>query len=314
MRLFALAAFAALAAAPASADNLAGKKVLYVNAYHQGYAWSDGIEAAIVARLQASGVQTKTVRLDSKLHPESVAAKVKEAKAILDAEKPDAVIVSDDNPVKFFVTPYLKGAATPVVFCGVNWDGSAHGLPYPNTTGMYEVSLTRQMVGALSKVAKGSRVGFLASDNETAHADAAGIKKYCDQPALADRYVKDLAGWKAEFVKMQTSVDILLVRIDGLKGWDNAAMASWVEENIRIPVGADQEEVAPFALATFAKLPSEQGEWAADAAMAIMRGAKPGDIPAARNHKSKIIVNQRLAKKLGVALDPTVFAGAVSVN
>jgi ABC-type uncharacterized transport system substrate-binding protein len=295
-----VAAATLVASTAHAAGEAQGKKALYLNAYHQGYAWSDGIQTALLAKLQAAGVKVTTVQLDSKNHPEGLAAKVKEAKALLDSEKPDVVIVSDDNPVKHFVTPFLKDAATPVVFCGVNWDGAAHGLPYTNTTGMYEVALVSPLVHLLGKHAKGTRVGLLGGDNETSRADGLGIKKYCSQPALVEEYVKDVAGWKAAFLALQDKVDILIVRNDGLKGWSDAEMTKWVEENTRIPTGAIQEEVASLALASFAKLPSEQGQWAADAALTILRGMKPADIPPARNKKSKVILNERLAKKLGV--------------
>jgi ABC-type uncharacterized transport system substrate-binding protein len=286
-------------AAQAGADPK-GKKALYINAYHAGYAWSDGIQSALLERLQAAGVKVTTLLMDSKLHPEQMEAKAKEAKALLDSEKPDIVIVSDDNPVKQFVTPYLKDATTPVVFCGVNWDGAAHGLPYANTTGMYEVALVNPMVFALSRYAKGKRVGLVAGDNETSRGDGAGIRKYGNQPALVDSYAKDVAGWKTAFLEMQGKADIVLLRNDGVKGWNDAEMGKWMEENTHVPTGAIQEEVAPFAMATFAKLPSEQGQWAADAALTILRGTKPADIPTARNKKSKVILNQRIAKKLGV--------------
>ena len=46
---------ALLAACPAALAQ-SGKKVLFVNSYHQGYEWSDGIEEGAAKVLSASGV------------------------------------------------------------------------------------------------------------------------------------------------------------------------------------------------------------------------------------------------------------------
>ena len=44
----------------------AGKKVIFIDSYHQGYAWSDGIESGIHEVLDKTGVDLKIVRLDIK--------------------------------------------------------------------------------------------------------------------------------------------------------------------------------------------------------------------------------------------------------
>ncbi len=286
-----------------AAGAAAGKKVLYLNAYHQGYAWSDEIQKAIETRLGSAGAELKTILMDTKNAPAGGAAKAEEAKGLIETWKPNVVIVSDDNPMKLVVKPYLKDAATPVVFCGVNWDGSAYGLPYRNTAGMYEVALVQQLVATLRKHAKGDRVGLLAGDNESSRADGAGFKKHCGVADLQELYVPDLAGWKAGYIDLQTKVDILLVRNDGIKGWQKDEMATFCEENARIPTGAIQEEIRFFAFATYAKIAAEQGEWAADATLQILGGKKPSEVGETANKKAKIILNMRIAKRLGVMPD-----------
>jgi ABC-type uncharacterized transport system substrate-binding protein len=303
-----------LSATVLSAGEPVARKVLYLNAYHQGYAWSDEIQKAIEARLGAAQVELKTVLMDTKNDPAGGTAKAQEAKALIEAWKPQVVVISDDNPMKLVVQPYLKDAPIPVVFCGVNWDGSAYGLPYANTAGMYEVALIPQLVAALRKHAKGDRVGLLASDNESSRADGVGFKKHCGVSGLVERYVPDLAAWKAAYVEMQQQVDLLLVRNDGIKGWKADEMAAFCEENARIPTGAIQEEVSFYALATFAKLGSEQGDWAAEAALQILAGKKPSEVGETKNRKAKIILNMKIAKRLGVVPDIALLKQAELVK
>jgi hypothetical protein len=162
----ALAVLALAGAAPAHAQS---KKVVFVNSYHQGYAWSDEIEEGAAKVLRASGVQVEFVRMDTKRRGDEKWKRQAglEAKAAIEKAKPDAVIVSDDNAVQYLLQPYFKDAAVPFVFCGVNWDASGYGLPYRNATGMVEVALTAQLVDKLKEYGKGKRVGFLTVDTET---------------------------------------------------------------------------------------------------------------------------------------------------
>ena len=138
-----------------------GKKVVYVDSYHQGYAWSDGITAGIKKNFEGTGINLDIIRMDTKVHPEEdfkIAAGTK-AHDEIEAFHPDVLIVSDDNAFKYVVQKYYKDAPLPVVFCGINWDASTYGVPYTNTTGMVEVSLTTQILENLKPFAKSSRLG-----------------------------------------------------------------------------------------------------------------------------------------------------------
>jgi ABC-type uncharacterized transport system substrate-binding protein len=116
-------------------------------------------------------------------------------------------------------------------------------------------------------------------------------------------FVKDLDAWKAAYIDLQGKTDVLLIRNDGIKGWDKAAMVAFCEENAKIPSGAIQEEVAPYAFASYAKIAEEQGEWAANAGLQILGGKKPSEVGEVQNKKAKIILNMKIAKKLGIAPD-----------
>ena len=51
------------------AGDFDGKKVLYIDSYHQGYAWSDGITKGIEEALKDSGAELKVHRMDTKKKP-----------------------------------------------------------------------------------------------------------------------------------------------------------------------------------------------------------------------------------------------------
>jgi len=58
--------------------------------------------------------------------------------------------------------------------------------------------------------------------------------------------------------------------------------------------------MAPFVLITFATHPEEQGRWAATTALKILSGTPPSQIPVVTNKAARVILNMRLAKKLGI--------------
>ena len=300
---------------PSFAASLAGKKVLFVDSYHEGYAWSDGITAGIKTGLKDSGVELKVFRMDTKRNTDDAFKKdaALKAKAEIDAFKPDVVIASDDNAAKFLIEPYYKNASLPFVFCGVNWDEKVYGFPCKNVTGMVEVTPLPQLIEQLQPFAKGNKIGFLAPELATARKEAENLKKVFGM-TLTEYFAKDFDDWKKGFSELQGSVDMLVMDSDGGLYKDQAAeMKSFVEANTKIPSGSTYDFMAAYALISYAKLAEEQGFWSADAAMKILGGTSAADIPVAKNTQGKLIVNAKIAKALGADLPFEIIQSADQV-
>ncbi len=151
-----------------------GKRVLFVNSYHAGYEWSDGISAAINESFEGTGVELRTFYMDTKRNPEEdfKNQSAHDAKAVIDFFDPDVVITSDDNAFKYLIMPYYTNATLPFVFCGINWDLSAYeGAPYTNTAGIFEVVPIESLVDTLKEYGNGTRIGYLSIDRLTMHKD-----------------------------------------------------------------------------------------------------------------------------------------------
>jgi ABC-type uncharacterized transport system substrate-binding protein len=308
----ALAAAALAAAAPAHAQS--GKKVVFVNSYHQGYAWSDEIEEGAAKVLRASGVQVEFVRMDTKRKGDEKSKRQAglDAKAAIEKLKPDAVIVSDDNAVQYLLQPYFKDAAVPFVFCGVNWDASGYGLPYRNATGMIEVALTTQLVEKLKEYGKGQRVGFLTVDNETERIEQKAYREKLKLQFASERFVKTLAEWKAAFQELQSQVDVLLLgNFAGINDWSEAEAKAWAEANTRIPTGGMYDFMMPYSMLGLIKLGSEQGIHAGKTALAILKGEPPAKLPVVPNKEGQIMLNVKLAARAGVVFKPELLRNAV---
>jgi len=296
------------------AETLSKKKVLYIDSYFRGYEWNDGITNGILEVFGAklndddtvdnsqSKVELRIVRMDTKRHGSEEFKKQAGliAKDVIESWRPDVVITSDDNAFKYVIADFYRDTNLPVVFCGLNWDASLYGAPYKNTTGMVEVSLIEQVVEQLKKYAKGSRMGFLGEECETTRKEALYYKKLFKME-FAEEYVTTFAQWKSKFLDMQEKFDLVLMYNNAaINDWNKEEAAKFAFNNTKIPVGGVMGWMAPYSLLIYSTAPEEQGQWSANAALEILNGRKPSDIPLVTNKTAKIFLNMKMAKKLGI--------------
>ncbi|MDP3057809.1 MAG: ABC transporter substrate binding protein [bacterium] len=294
----------------------AGKKILFVNSYHEGYEWSDGVAKGIVGVLKDTGVELKTHWMDTKRNDSDQFGKEAGllAKSVIEEFKPDVVIVCDDPAFKYLVKPYYKDAKLPFVFCGINWDTSIYGTPYKNATGMVEISLTPQLISMLKEHSKGTRVGFIAGNTSTDKKNAEYQSKMFNINFTKIYHVNTFNEWKAAFLNLQNETDLAILENNaGIVGWDSEAAEAFVLENIKIPLGTFQSFMMKYVLIGLIKIPEEQGEWSAQTALKILDGASPENIPEATNKKSDLMLNLKIAKKLNVSFTPVLIRTAKTI-
>ncbi|EIJ41583.1 ABC-type uncharacterized transport system, periplasmic component [Beggiatoa alba B18LD] len=307
--LFLLFCFPSLTIAE-SPSPYAGKKILHVASYHEGFEWTDGINRGIETGLKDKGIEYKVFYMDTKRNPTEAwkQAATEKAKAFLEEFKPDVVITSDDDAAKYLIVPNYKDVDLPIVFCGINWDASPYGFPDKNITGMLEVELIPAIIGHLKQHAKGERIGTLTIEGLT---ERKIVQKYMDIlniPITQSYFAKTFDEWKDSFLKLQSEVDMLIVlNYVGIADWDTQAAIKFVEENTRIPAGASFPWLVPLTLLGITNIPEEQGLWSAQTALKILDGTKPADIPIAQNKDGKLFINMRVADKLGVQFNRSLL-------
>lgn len=302
------------------------QQILFVNSYHSGYPWSDGIFAAIVKTLALrpqtpdlwsnDEILLRTYTMDTKRKPEeeSQRSAAAEARSIIETWPPDIVIVSDDNAVKYVVVPALKHTRVPFVFCGVNWDAGEYSLPRDRVTGMIEVQPVDQIIATLEPYARGKKVGFLKGNDLSAVKEADAFEKFLGI-SLQRRLVNDFGEWLKAYHQLQQDCDILLVgNTASIKGWDAARAKQLVATATRIPTGTWDAWMRAYALVTFSTVPEEQGAWAANAARAILDGQPPAEIAVTQNRKAKIYRNMAIAKQLGIVFPMEFIRRSLAVE
>jgi hypothetical protein len=291
----------------------AGKKILFVDSYHEGYEWSDGVVTGLQNVLAGRGIELKIVRLDTKRNTDEAFRNkaALRAKTEIEAFKPDVVIASDDNAQSYLIVPYLKDTDLPVLFCGVNWDASIYGYPASNVTGMVEVELPTQLVEHLKTYTQGDRIGYITVDSVTERKTFQIYNERFFNGQMKIYWVKTFAEFADAFIKSQDEVDILFIGNNaGIDQWDPAKAEAFITENTRTPTGTINPWMGPYALITLAKKPEEQGEWAAQTALRILDGTSIADIPLVENEEEKLILNLNIAEKLGVVFEPSLLKNA----
>jgi len=281
----------------------AAKKLLYVDSYHPEYIWSADIATGIRSVLsEREDVELKAFYMDTKRNQSEEAKQTAalEAKTLIETWQPDVVIAADDNAAKYLIVPYFTNSRLPFVFCGLNWDASVYGFPTPNVTGMTEVALYEPTIAALAGFAKGTRLGYLASDTVSERKEYENIVQRFPSP-LDTRFTRTFAELKEAFLELQETTDLVLIQeCRSVQGFDHRAMVEFVLQNTRVPTGALQRYLTHYALLTFAKVGEEQGEYAARTALEILGGKSPLDFPVVSNQQAKTYLNLRIAKQLGV--------------
>lgn len=302
----------------------ATKKILFVDSYHEGYAWSDGIvegiKSVLLSRVIAhtpknpdkktAGIDLKILRMDTKRNGAEEFKQLAglRAKAEIESFRPDVVIACDDNAAKYLIVPFYKDADLPFVFCGLNWDASVYGFPYQNVTGMIEIDLVDEILAHLEPYAKGKRIGVIGADNESNHKSVENYRKQFGIEPLQSYFPASFAAWKQDFRRAQEAVDMLIVLSHvGINDWDEADAKAFVETHGKIPSGTPFHWEMPYVLLGLTNVAQEQGVWTAQTALKILNGARPAEIPIIFNEQSHLNLNLRLAEKLDITFDPDLL-------
>ena len=290
-------------------------RVVYVDSYHKGYGWSDGIYEGIESVFKDANVKLKIFHMDTKRNADEGFKKkaALNAKAIIESFKPDVVIASDDNASKYLIQPYYKNAQLPFVFCGVNNSGDAYGYPYKNVTGMIEVTPAPKLIYSLKHFNRTEKIALLIGDSLTDHKDADNYDKVIDLP-LDSIHVKNFEQWKKEYISIQSAYDILLVGNNGsVKGWNEDDALRLIMAETKIPSGCDLDFMIPYTFLGYTKSAQEQGRWAAQAALKIINGTSASDISVSQNVEGNLIVNLKIAKTAGFKVPRSFLRKAVRV-
>jgi ABC-type uncharacterized transport system substrate-binding protein len=117
------------------------------------------------------------------------------------------------------------------------------------------------------------------------------------------RLVEDFDEWKLAYLQEQERAEVLYLPTNGaIRGWHAAAARDWANRHARVPAFTCDDFMVPYVAFGLTKVAREQGEWAAAAALAILQGRSPAQIPLAANRRTECWINETQYRRSGLHL------------
>ncbi len=256
--------------------------------------------------------------MNTKIDYEGGGLRAKEAFELYKRYTYDGVITVDDNAQSLFAVPYLKGADTPVMFCGVNADPAKYGYPASNISGILERGHYRESIAFFKQlVPETKKIGFIVKDSPSGRA----LKEQIDKEKST--YLMDIEGFE-----LVSSLDDLKANkslysydaffIDSVEGildenklpLKTKEVIAYLTKTYKIPiVGANTSHVMHGALCAVVKTGQEQGAGAAQKLLEALRGTPISKIPISKNYKGKRVINVSVMNELGIKPKPISLLG-----
>jgi ABC-type uncharacterized transport system substrate-binding protein len=293
-------------------------RCLYISSYHKGYAWSDGVETSL-RQVIGNKCELKQFDMDTKRNKDvaAIEAAALQAKQLIDSWKPDVVITSDDNAVRYLLEPYFRDHSIPFVFCGINWSVEEYGLPYRNTTGIIEIApieplfeRIRQIQGTIANAF------YIGAKTNTEAKNLARFEKQAERKNIVLNHglATTTDEW-IDFYQQAQQHDVIIVGSNaGINDWNPEKVSAAVNQYTRVLSVTNHDWMMPYTILGLTKIPEEQGEWAAQAALYILEGNSATDIPIVANHKWDIWLNPGILQATRLKIPKTILMKAKKVQ
>ena len=299
---------------------MAKKKVVYVNSYHLGHPPTDEVTAGILENLPLDSFEIHSFFMDSKRNSSEAFIEDRSLE-ILDSMmqiKPDIILVSDDNAIKYLVQPFYSRIAVPVVYCGVNWSAAQYNLPENQVTGMIEVLPVAKLLHTLRVYYPDMQKLLVLNENTTTSRKTEQLLDTLFMRfgiSAEHELVQDFNSWKAVFKDANNLYDIIYIQTNGaIKNWDHDEAIEFIHKYIRVPLVTCEDFMMPYVVFGLTQVSREQGIWAANTAKRILNGTKPSEIPVSRNQQSIAWINRGLADRIQFQPDSALLSIARNVD
>ncbi len=300
------------------------EKVLLIFSYSADYAWVIDETRGVEDVFNGMAVDIEKFYLDTKTNTstEWMDKVAQEAVQKIDEYKPDLVIVFDDNACELVAKQYI-GKSLPFVFCGMNGEPADYGFPAKNITGVIERHHLEATIELLNQLKPGiKKLAIISDASSTSVGFMAGIQEETPSIEVTEYFTtNDFDTWKAKVDELQTSVDAIGIYVYHTlkeKGGETSlppeTVLGWTLANNKLPDFAFSDfTVKDGVLCGVTESGYEQGKAAAQIAVRILNGEKPGDIPIERPEKGIKMVNETRAQELNIVIPADVLDSAVIV-
>jgi ABC-type uncharacterized transport system substrate-binding protein len=302
------------------ADDPRHHQVLILHSYHQSYAWTAGIHAAMMRTLLASdsGIDIRTEYLDWKHFPtqEMLTRQLGVLAAKYQNVRFDVVLTSDNAAMGFALQQRAKlFPGVPIVFCGVNgWRPDLFGT-FDNVTGIAERVEAAGTLALALKVQPGAkRIVVICDQTETGKE----IRGDLDQALAHLGKLPELVFMGSEdtpdlvrFLVREPSTTLVLIALfsNDAKGrfldlWELAETLR--KTQMQAPVWTLYEEALGHGvIGGHLQGGERQGSLAATQALRILNGEPAASIPIVQSPTVKWVFDDRELRRFG--FDPSLL-------
>ncbi|MBW3695867.1 hypothetical protein EK599_09180 [Vibrio sp. T187] len=207
---------------------VAAKEMVFIHSYHFAYPWVQEYREGFLGEID--GFNIHDFQMDTKRRPvEDFEGIADEAWDFIQIKKPDVVVVSDDNALKY-LGPRLTKSRIPTFFLGINANPRQYVSMTANISGVLERPLLKRSVHMISKL----------------QPDAKKVKVMMDGAATSHAILSTSFTNKLKQVINGVEVDAYL--IDSMEGW---------REHTK---NASEEGYDALIIANYAALKNNQGK------------------------------------------------------
>ncbi len=301
----------------ADTESVRTAKVLYINAYHRGYSWSDDIENSLMQELQAfpGEVELSIEHLDNRRF--SLKGRTELLVTQLEVKYADYafdLIITSDNAAFDFAVAHRERLfpEVPMVFCGFNNLRPAVLDGMTNITGVNEeVDYSGTIDLALSVHPDVRTLAFIVSTADASNMRIYEITRQSVLPRYQERYevvlLKDLPITEIQHRLNQLPENSLLMIMGETSDRGEGRALSPVESARMI------SSISPFPTYGFWSFHigtgvlggsmvtgSEQGRAAAKMALRILNGTPTNDIPLMLKSPTRFMFDHRVMERFGI--------------
>jgi ABC-type uncharacterized transport system substrate-binding protein len=289
-------------------------RILHVMSYHSPWRWTDGQLDGFRTGLGDLPADIRVFQLDTKRQSDAVrkAQRGKEARALIDAWKPDLVYTTDDD-AQDLVTRHYLNTRLPLVFSGVNKAPSVYGFDKAaNVSGVIEHEHFAESVRLLKSLVPSLHRLVVVLDNAEMWAPVVARMKADTLPdgvsVVAWETPRTFSEFKARMAAYPAIADgVALIGIFSFKDESGRNVPyqdvlRWTAENSTLPdLGFWVDRVHHGTLVAVTVSEREQGLAAGRIAREILRdGRTPSTLPIRPTTKGLPVISLARAKKLGL--------------
>lgn len=300
-------------------------KILHIMSYHSPWRWTDGQLEGFKEGMGDASADYQVFQMDTKRNstPEAKQKKGEEARALIEAQKPDLVYTTDDDAQEYVAVHYVN-QDLPFIFSGVNKDPKVyHFVGAKNIAGVLEqehfiatVNLLKQIVPGVKRIA--AVFDMDAMWDPVIARMREQTARIPDVEIVAWDQLRTFADYQHKIKEYPATADaVALIGIFNFKDAQDKNVPyqdvlRWTAENSTLPdCGFWVDRVHYGTLAAVTVSEREQGLAAGRLAHGILvEGRSPSSFPMQPTTKGRAVISLARANQLGIKIKSGVLLSA----